>query len=180
MRAELFLSANKGHLAFLYKNNYNNKAGFKLNDFKHKHFNIIQGGNKMGKLSRLVTVAAVAAATGAGVYYYLNKSQIEAAKAEGEEGVSGTGTTAQDSVSDFFREKKDAIMNSREYVALSQNVSTAKDALVKTVKEAAEKVKEKASEAKDGVGVVDGEAKEKAEEFEFEQFAEEVKEATEA
>ena len=125
----------------------------------------------MGKLSRLVTVAAVAAATGAGVFYYLNKSQIESANATPEgEGVSGTGTTAQDSVTDFFREKKEAIMNSREYVSLTQNVTTAKDALVKTVSEAAEMIKEKAAEARDGVGVVDEEEKEKAEEFEFEEF----------
>ena len=128
----------------------------------------------MGKLSKLVTVAAVAAATGAGVYYYLNKSQIEAAKNEDGEGVTGTGTTAQDSVTDFFREKRDAIMNSREYVSLSQNVATAKDALVKTVSEAAEKIKEKAAAAKDGVGVVDEEVKEKAEDFAFEEFSDEA------
>lgn len=126
----------------------------------------------MGKLSRLITVSAVAAATGAGVYYYLNKSQMESAKSVDEtgEGVTGTGTTAQDSVADFFKEKREAIMNSREYVTLSQNVSTAKDALVKTVSEAAEMIKEKAAEARDGVGVVDEEEKEKAEEFEFEEF----------
>lgn len=132
----------------------------------------------MGKLSRLVTVAAVAAATGAGVFYYLNKSQIESANATPEgEGVSGTGTTAQDSVTDFFREKKEAIMNSREYVSLTQNVTTAKDALVKTVTEAAEMIKEKAAEAKDGVGVVAEEAKDKAESFSFEEFKDEAEEA---
>lgn len=128
----------------------------------------------MGKLSRLVTVTALAAATGAGVYYYLNKSQIESAKSidESGEGVSGTGTTAQDSVTDFFRDKREAIMNSREYVSLSQNVSTAKDALIKTVSEAAEMIKEKAVEAKDGVGVVADDVKEKAEDFAFEEFEE--------
>ena len=126
----------------------------------------------MGKLSKLITVSAIAAATGAGVYYYLNKSQIESAKNVDEtgEGISGTGTTAQDSVSDFFKEKREAIMNSREYVSLSQNVSTAKDALVKTVSEAAEKIKEKAAEARDGVGVVADDVKDKAEDFEFEEF----------
>lgn len=128
----------------------------------------------MGKLSRLVTITALAAATGAGVYYYLNKSQIESAKNvdESGEGVSGTGTTAQDSVTDFFRDKREAIMNSREYVSLSQNVSTAKDALIKTVSEAAEMIKEKAVEAKDGVGVVADDVKEKAEDFAFEEFEE--------
>lgn len=128
----------------------------------------------MGKLSRLVTVTALAAATGAGVYYYLNKSQIESAKSvdESGEGVSGTGTTAQDSVTDFFRDKREAIMNSREYVSLSQNVSTAKDALIKTVSEAAEMIKEKAVEAKEGVGVVADDVKEKAEDFAFEEFEE--------
>lgn len=137
----------------------------------------------MGKLSRLLTVSAVAAATGAGVYYYLNKSQMESAKNVDEtgEGVSGTGTTAQDSVADFFREKRDAIMSSREYVSLSQNVSTAKDALVKTVSEAAEKIKEKAAEAKDGVGVVADDIKDKAEDFEFEEFEDApLEEASEA
>lgn len=126
----------------------------------------------MGKLSRLVTVAAVAAATGAGVYYYLNKAQMESANSidESGEGVTGTGTTAQDSVSDFFREKREAIMSSREYVTLSKNVSTAKDALVKTVTEAAEMIKEKTAEAKDGVGVVADDIKDKAEDFAFEKF----------
>lgn len=130
----------------------------------------------MGKLSRLLTVTAVAAATGAGVYYYLNKSQIESAKDVDEtgEGVSGTGTTAQDSVADFFREKREAIMSSREYVTLKENAGVAKDALVKTVSEAAEKIKEKAAEVKDGVGVVAEDAKEKAEDFAFEEFDEEI------
>lgn len=136
----------------------------------------------MGKLSKLVTMAAVAGAAGAGVYYYLNKSQLESAKStpESGEGVSGTGTTAQDSVADFFKEKKDAIMSSREYVTLTENVSAAKDTLVKTVTEAAEKIKEKAAEAKDGVGVVDEESKERAEDFEFEEFSEEANAAAEA
>lgn len=136
----------------------------------------------MGKLSRFITMTAVAAATGAGVYYYLNKTQMESAKTPDEtgEGVTGTGTTAQDSVTDFFREKREAIMNSREYVTLSENVSTAKDALVKTVSEAAEKIKEKAAEAKDGVGVVADDIKDKAEDFEFEEFEdEEIEEALE-
>ncbi len=135
----------------------------------------------MGKLSKLVTVAAVAAATGAGVYYYLNKTQIEAANSVDEtgEGVTGTGTTAQDSVVDFFREKRENIMNSREYVTLSKNVGEAKDALVKTVTEAAEKIKEKAAEAKDGVGIVADDIKDKAEDFSFEEFSEEAEEAVE-
>ena len=139
-------------------------------------FDFVSGGIEMGKLSRLITVSAVAAATGAGVYYYLNKAQMESAKNVDEtgEGVSGTGTTAQDSVADFFREKREAIMSSREYVALSENVSTAKDALVKTVSEAAEKIKEKAAEVKDGVGVVAEEEKDKAEDFAFEEFDEEI------
>ena len=127
----------------------------------------------MGKFGKLLTVAA---ATGAGVYYYLNKSQIDAAKKDDgtDDGISGTGTTAQDSVADFFREKKEAIMSSREYVSLKEGANNAKDVLVKTVSEAAEKIKEKAKEAKDGVGVVDSEAKEKAEEFAFEEFDEEI------
>lgn len=130
----------------------------------------------MGKLSKLLTITAVAAATGAGVFYYLNKSQLESAKNVDEDGdgISGTGTTAQDSVADFFKEKKEAIMNSREYVTLRDNAVTAKDALVKTVSEAAEKIKEKAAEAKDGVGIVSDDAKEKAEEFAFEEFDEEI------
>ena len=135
----------------------------------------------MGKLSRLVTVAAVAAATGAGVFYYLNKSQLESAKNVDEDGdgISGTGTTAQDSVADFFREKREQIMNSREYVTLSENVSVAKDALVKTVTEAAEMIKEKAAEAKDGVGVVADDGKDKAEDFAFEEFTDEPADAEE-
>ena len=130
----------------------------------------------MGKFGKLLTVTAIAAATGAGVYYYLNKSQIDAAKKDDgtDDGISGTGTTAQDSVADFFREKKEAIMSSREYVSLKEGANNAKDVLVKTVSEAAEKIKEKAKEAKDGVGVVDSEAKEKAEEFAFEEFDEEI------
>lgn len=130
----------------------------------------------MGKFGKLLTVTAIAAATGAGVYYYLNKSQIDAAKKDDgtDDGISGTGTTAQDSVADFFREKKEAIMSSREYVSLKEGANNAKDVLVKTVSEAAEKIKEKAQEAKDGVGVVDSEAKEKAEEFAFEEFDEEI------
>jgi len=132
---------------------------------------------KMGKLSKLISVTALAAATGAGVYYYLNKSQLESAKkADGAEGVTGTGTTAQDSVADFFREKKEAIMNSREYVTISENVSVAKDALVKTVTEAAEMVKEKAAEVRDGVGVVADDAKDKAEDFSFEEFKDDMEE----
>lgn len=137
----------------------------------------------MGKLSRLITISAVAAATGAGVYYYLNKTQLESAKNVDPtgEGVTGTGTTAGDSVADFFKEKKEAIMNSREYVSLSKNVSVAKDALVKTVSEAAEIVKEKAAEAKDGVGVVADDVKEKAEDFKFDEFDEKpAEDATEA
>lgn len=136
----------------------------------------------MGKLSRLLTVTAVAAATGAGVYYYLNKSQLDSANSTDEsgEGVSGTGTTAQDSVTDFFREKRDSIMSSREYVTLKENAVTAKDALVKTVSEAAEKIKEKATEAKDGVGVVAEDIKDKAEDFAFEEFDAEASEDTPA
>ena len=133
----------------------------------------------MGKLGKLVSVVAVAAATGAGVYYYLNKSQLESAKSESSEGVSGTGTTAQDSVTDFFREKREQIMNSREYVTLSENVSVAKDALVKTVTEAAEMIKEKAAEAKDCVGVVADDEKDKAEDFAFEEFTDEPADAEE-
>ena len=129
----------------------------------------------MGKLSRLITVTAVAAATGAGVYYYLNKNQMEAAKNvdESGEGISGTGTTAQDSVTDFFREKREAIMSNREYVNITENVSAAKNTLIKTVSEAAEKIKEKAAEMKDGVGVVADDVKDTAEDFEFEQFEDE-------
>lgn len=137
----------------------------------------------MGKLSKFITMTAVAAATGAGVYYYLNKTQIESAKKTDEtgEGVTGTGTTAQDSVTDFFKEKREAIMSSREYVTLTENVATAKDALVKTVSEAAEKIKEKAAEAKDGIGVVSDDIKDKAEDFEFEEFEdEEIEEVLEA
>ena len=136
----------------------------------------------MGKISKLLTVTAVAAATGAGVYYYLNKSQIDSAKQvdESGDGVTGTGTTAQDSVADFFREKREAIMNSREYVTLKENAVTAKDALVKTVTEAAEKIKEKAAEAKDGVGVVADDVKDKAEDFAFEEFDGEIEDEVDA
>jgi len=45
---------------------------------------------------------------------------------------------------------------------------------VKTVKEAADVIMEKAAEAKDGVGVVAEDIKEKAEDFEFEAFDEET------
>ena len=136
----------------------------------------------MGKLSKFVTWTALTAAAGAGVFYYLNKTQLESAKktGDGEDEVVGTGTTAQDSVADFFREKKETIVNSREYVTLSENAKTAKDALVKTVSEAAEKIKEKANEAKDGVGVVADDVKDKACDFEFEEFKEEAVEALEA
>ena len=41
----------------------------------------------------------------------------------------------------------------------------------------AEMIKEKAAEAKDGVGVVSDEVKEKAEDFEFEEFKDEVSDA---
>lgn len=130
----------------------------------------------MGKFSKFVTWTALTAAAGAGVFYYLNKTQLESAK-NTDEGVSGTGTTAQDSVADFFREKKDTIVNSREYVTLTENAKTAKDTLVKTVSEAAEKIKEKAAEAKEGVGVVADDLKDKAEDFEFEEFEEAKAEA---
>ena len=62
----------------------------------------------MGKFGKLLTVTAIAAATGAGVYYYLNKSQIDAAKKDDgtDDGISGTGTTAQDSVISSERKKK--------------------------------------------------------------------------
>ena len=106
----------------------------------------------MAKLGRLITLSAIAAATGAGVYYYLNKS-AEVEKTVNAEDAEATASQSE-SVADFFKEKRDAIMNSREYVSLSKNLGETKDALVKTVTEAAELIKERAAEAKDGVGVV--------------------------
>ncbi len=130
----------------------------------------------MSKIGKLITIAGIAGAAGAGVYYYLNKVDKEAA--DGVE-VDGVSSTTSDVV-DFFKEKKEAVVNSREYIQLNKTAQTAKDTLVKTVKEAAEVIKEKAAEAKDGVGVVaDEEEKEKAEDFEFEEFEEEAAEVSE-
>ena len=131
----------------------------------------------MAKLGRLITLSAIAAATGAGVYYYLNKS------AEVEKTVDAEDADAQasqaESVADFFKEKRDAIMNSREYVSLSKNLGETKNALVKTVTEAAELIKERAAEAKDGVGVVADDVKDMAEDFEFDEFEEAAEEVVE-
>ena len=126
----------------------------------------------MGKLSRLVTLTAVAAAAGAGVYYYLNKD-AEAAKVVD---VENPEATQKESMTEFFKEKREAIMNSREYVSLSRNLGETKDALVKTVTEAAEMIKERAAEAKEGCGVVSEDVAEKAEDFQFDEFTEEVAE----
>jgi len=66
----------------------------------------------MSKIGKLITVAGVASAVGAGVYYYLNKKEADAA--EGVE-VDGVSSAASDVV-DFFKEKKEAVVNSREYI----------------------------------------------------------------
>ena len=131
----------------------------------------------MAKLGRLITLSAIAAATGAGVYYYLNKS-AEVEKTASVEDADAQASQAE-SVADFFKEKRDAIMNSREYVSLSKNLGETKNALVKTVTEAAELIKERAAEAKDGVGVVADDVKDMAEDFEFDEFEEAAEEVVE-
>lgn len=124
----------------------------------------------MSKIGKLITVAGVASAVGAGVYYYLNKKDKETADGVEVEG-DAISQTASDVV-DFFKEKKEAVINSREYIQLNKSAQTAKDTLMKTVKEAADVILEKKAEAEDGVGVVAEEEKDKAEEFEFEEFEE--------
>ena len=131
----------------------------------------------MSKIGKLITIAGIAGAAGAGVYYYLNKKEEEAANGVEVEG-DVVSQTASDVV-DFFKEKKEAVVNSREYIQLNKTAQTAKDALIKTVKEAADVILEKKAEAEEGVGVVtEDEEKEKAEEFEFEEFEEDAAEET--
>lgn len=131
----------------------------------------------MSKIGKLITIAGIAGAAGAGVYYYLNKKEEEAANGVEVEG-DVVSQTASDVV-DFFKEKKEAVVNSREYIQLNKTAQTAKDALIKTVKEAADVILEKKTEAEEGVGVVtEDEEKEKAEEFEFEEFEEDAAEET--
>ena len=131
----------------------------------------------MSKIGKLITIAGIAGAAGAGVYYYLNKKEEEAANGVEVEG-DVVSQTASDVV-DFFKEKKEAVVNSREYIQLNKTAQTAKDALIKTVKEAADVILEKKAEAEEGVGVVtEDEEKEKAEEFEFEEFEEDAVEET--
>ncbi|MDO4965652.1 MAG: hypothetical protein Q4E51_03000 [Lachnospiraceae bacterium] len=131
----------------------------------------------MGKITKLLTVATIAGAAGAGVYYYLNKKDQEVVV--GDE-ADDTFSEATKDVKDFFNEKKEAIVNSREYVQLNKTAKDAKDVLTKAVKEAAVVINEKIAEAKDGVGVVADDDKEKAEDFAFEEFEEATEEACEA
>lgn len=131
----------------------------------------------MGKITKLLTVATIAGAAGAGVYYYLNKKDQEVVV--GDE-ADDTFSEATKDVKDFFNEKKEAIVNSREYVQLNKTAKDAKDVLTKAVKEAAVVINEKIAEAKDGVGVVADDDKEKAEDFAFEEFEEAAEEACEA
>lgn len=130
----------------------------------------------MGKLTKLLTVATIAGAAGAGVYYYLNKREKEVVL--GDESDDTVSEAARD-VKEFFNEKKEAIVNSREYVQLNKTAKDAKNALTKAVKEAAEVINEKIAETKDGVGVVADDVKEKAEDFAFEEFKAEEKESDE-
>ena len=123
------------------------------------------------KFGKFVAFATLAGAAAAGVYYYLN--QTSASDAEGR--TAGGGEASTGPVSDFFKEKKDAFVNSREYVTLNKTVDDAKDVLKRTVAEATEAIKEKAAEARDGVGVVKDENVD-AKDFEFDEFKEDVKE----
>lgn len=125
----------------------------------------------MSKLGKLITVAGIAGAAGAGVYYYLNKR--DNAVEVGDEAVTTASETAKD-VATFFSEKKEAIVNSREYVQLNKTAQEAKDALTKAVKEAAEVFTEKAKAEKDGVGVVSEEAKDAASEYSFKELNDDV------
>lgn len=122
----------------------------------------------MSKIGKLITIAGIAGAAGAGVYYYLNKREEAAANGVEVEG-DVVSQTASDVV-DFFKEKKEAVVNSREYIQLNKTAQTAKDTLIKTVKEAADVILEKKADEEAGVGVVAEEEKEKAEEFAFEEF----------
>ena len=123
----------------------------------------------MSKLGKLITIAGVAGAAGAGVYYYLNKR--DAATEVGDEATTTFSETAND-VATFFNEKKEAIVNSREYVQLNKSAHDAKEALTKAVKEAAEVFTERTKAEADKVGVVAEEEKENAEDYAFEEFDE--------
>lgn len=125
----------------------------------------------MSKIGKLITIAGIAGAAGAGVYYYLNKK--DAAVEVGDEAVTTVSETAKD-VATFFNEKKEAIVNSREYVQLNKSAQDVKGALTKAVKEAAEVFSERAKAAEDGVGVVSEEEKEAAENYDFKELSEEV------
>lgn len=126
----------------------------------------------MGKtLNKLLSAAAFAAA---GAYAYKTYTEYKKVKEENEASEGFEENTGARDVVDFFKEKKDEFMASREYVVLNEKAKSAKDILVKTVTEAAEKFAEKAEEMKDGVGVVSEDEKETAEDFEFEEFDEEA------
>lgn len=127
----------------------------------------------MSKIGKLITIAGIAGAAGAGVYYYLNKKDVSVEV--GDEAVSTAAETAKD-VASFFAEKKEAIVNSREYVQINKSAKDCKDALTKAVKEAAEVFTEKAKEAEDGVGVVSDESKEAAADYDFKDLNEEANE----
>ncbi len=126
--------------------------------------------NNMGKkLNKLLSVAVIA---GAGAYAYKAYTDYKKEKMskmlEDHEMTEEKNTTRE--MVDFFKEKKDEFMASREYVTLNEKAQTAKEILIKTVSEAAEKFAEKAEEIKDGVGVVADSEKDSAEDFEFEDF----------
>lgn len=130
----------------------------------------------MGKtFNKLLSAAAFAAA---GAYAYKAYTEYKNAKAVSEDSEGFEENTGARDVVDFFKEKKDEFLASREYVVLNEKAKSAKDILVKTVTEAAEKFAEKAEEIKDGVGVVSEDEKDSAEDFEFEEFEEDVAEET--
>lgn len=128
----------------------------------------------MGKKINKILSAAIFAAAGAYAYkaYTDHKKKVEGTRLVDSE-MKNVAKEARDVV-DFFKEKKDEFIASREYVTLNETAKTAKDILFKKVTEAAEKFVEKAEEIKDGVGVVSSEDKAGAEDFEFEDFDEEI------
>ena len=132
----------------------------------------------MAKLGNVVKLLAIGAAAGAGTYYYLKKKEEQPIVVVGDEADSTVSDVTKDVV-DFFTEKKDKIVNSREYIQLNESAKEATNAIAKTVMEAATIIKEKAKEAKDGVGVVDDADKDNAVDYAFEEFETEEAEATE-
>lgn len=130
----------------------------------------------MAKLSNILKFVAIGAAAGAGTYYYLKKKDEPIIV--GDEAEDTVSDTTKD-VMDFFTEKKDQIVNSREYIQLNKSAKEATSAIAKTVMDAAAIIKEKAMEAKDGVGVVADEEKDAAVDYAFEEFESENAEDTE-